>query len=243
MSTTTLNCPAAHWIRLGGLAYLAIIGLGFFGEVLARGSLVVAGDAAATAAGIAASTPLWRASITADLLMQMLDLPLILLFYLLLRPVHHGLALLATAFNLIQTAVLVLNKLCLVAPLILLNEAGSLAALLPLAQRQGLAMLAIQLHGHGFAIGLLFFGIASLLRAPLIIKSGYLPAWLGWGLGLAGLCYLINSYALLLAPALADALFPGVLLPVLVGESALALWLLFKGIDRARWPTIPSKPQ
>ena len=48
---------------------------------------------------------------------------------------------------------------------------------------------------------------------------------------LAGAAYLLNSQALLLAPALARALFPAVMLPVLVGELAFALWLTV-----AAWP-------
>jgi hypothetical protein len=73
--------------RLGGLFYLAIILLGLFGELLVRGTLVVSGDAAATAQGISGSPLLWRSGITADLLMHVCDLPLIVILYLLLRPV------------------------------------------------------------------------------------------------------------------------------------------------------------
>jgi hypothetical protein len=52
---------------------------------------------------------------------------------------------------------------------------------------------------------------------------------------LAGVCYLINSFALILAPALAHQIFPAILLPSFVGESALCLWLLLKGIDQPKW--------
>src|SRR4030095_5432341 len=51
----------------------------------------------------------------------------------------------------------------------------------------------------------------------------------------AGVCYLVNSFALLIAPSLARALFPAILLPPFIGESALCLWLLFKGVDVPRW--------
>ena len=42
---------------------------------------------------------------------------------------------------------------------------------------------------------------------------------------LAGLAYLVNSGALLLAPAFAKLLFPAIMLPVFIGELAFALWL------------------
>lgn len=69
----------------------------------------------------------------------------------------------------------------------------------------------------------------------LIFKSGYFPRVFGLLMALAGLCYLVNSFALLLAPALASALFPFVLPPAFVGELGFALWLVFKGVDVEQW--------
>ena len=45
----------------------------------------------------------------------------------------------------------------------------------------------------------------------------------------AGACYLVNSFALVLAPALANTLFPAILLPPFVAELSLAL----SGVTRA----------
>ena len=225
------------WARVAGLVYLAIIVLGLFGELAVRGTLVV-GDAAATFNNIAAAQPLWRAGIGADLLMQLLDVPLIVIFYLLLRPISEGLALLATFFNLVQTAVLALNKLSLLLPLFLLGDASYLQAFTA-AQLQAMAMLAIQAHAHGFGIGLLFFGLACLVHGHLMFKSGYLPKALGVLLQVAGFSYLANSGAMLLAPGLAQAIFPAVLVPAFVGELAVCLWLVFRGVDAQRWAQRP----
>jgi len=48
----------------------------------------------------------------------------------------------------------------------------------------------------------------------------------------AGVSCLVNSFALLLAPALAlaDALLPFVLMPALVGDLSLALWLILRDL-------------
>lgn len=54
-------------------------------------------------------------------------------------------------------------------------------------------------------------------------------------LAVADVSYLLNSLALLLAPALAGALFPYVLLPALVGELSLAVWLTLRGVNSDRW--------
>jgi Domain of unknown function (DUF4386) len=215
--------------HLAGVLYLAIIALGLFGELGVRGTLVVPGDAAATLARLAASPGLWRSGIVADLLMHVCDVPVIVIFYLLLRPVHRGLAQGATLINLVQTAVLVANKLNLLLPLWLVDGGAHQAAFSP-EQRAALSQLAIQAHSHGFAIGLIFFGFACLARGWLIYHAGFLPRVLGVLLAVAGLSYLINSGALLLAPKLAGLMFPWVLLPAFVGELALALWLVIKGV-------------
>lgn len=221
--------------RVAGVLYLAIIVLGLFGEAFVRGTLVVPGQAGATAKAIADSPLLWRAGLAGDLLMHVLDVPVIVVFYLLLRPVNAGLALLATLLNLVQTAVLATNKLTLVVPLLLLGQGAHLAAFTP-EQLHAFTRLAIQAHGYGFGIGLVFFGFACVVRGHLIARCGFLPRGLGVLLQVAGLCYLANSVALLLAPDLANLLFPWVLLPAFVAELALSLWLIVRGVDLPAWP-------
>ncbi|MFZ8305248.1 DUF4386 family protein, partial [Staphylococcus aureus] len=76
----------------------------------------------------------------------------------------------------------------------------SMAAAFPPSQRDALALFAVHLHGQGFGIGLIFFGVACVVRGALIARSGVLPRPLGAMLLVAGLAYLVNSAALLLAP-------------------------------------------
>ena len=104
-----------------------------------------------------------------------------------------------------------------------LNSSGLAAKLI---DSQAFAFFAISLHSYGFGVGLIFFGLACVVRGYLIFKSGYVPRVLGVLLVLAGISYLVNSFSLLLSPALAALLFPAVLLPALVAELALTLWLL-----------------
>ena len=223
-----------RYARIAGIMYLAIIALGMFGELYVRGTLVVPGDAAATSAAIAASPLLWRTGIVGDLLMQVLDVPVIVVFYYLLRPVSRSLALFATLINLVQTAVLVMNKLNLMVPLFVLEKSSHLAAFSP-EQLHAMSSLAIKAHTYGFAIGLIFFGFACLATGYLIFKSGYLPKILGVLTVMAGFSYLINSFTLLLAPSFADAISPAILIPAFVGELSLTLWLIFKGVDMELW--------
>ncbi|MEO3867073.1 DUF4386 domain-containing protein [Rheinheimera fenheensis] len=219
------------YVRFAGCCYLLIIALGLFAETQVRGSLVVAGDASATAAQISAASTLWRSGIVADLCMQLLDIPIIVLFYLLFKRVNAALNLTATGFNLIQTAMLVANKLTLIVPLLLAGSGVYLAAF-SAEQRDAVAYLAIQLHGYGFAIGLLFFALACIIRGYLIVQSQLFPKILGLMLGLAGVCYLVNTLALLLAPGIAALLFPAIMLPVFLAELSLSLWMIIKGTNR-----------
>lgn len=229
----TKTSPQAY-ARTGGVAYLIIILAGLFGEMIVRNTIVVSGDATATANKLVASPLLWRIGIAGDLIMHVCDVILIMVLYVLLKPVNKNLALLAMLFNLIQTAVLVANKLNLLMPLFLLGDADYLKSFDP-QQLQALSYLSIKAHGYGFGIGLIFFGFECLLLGYLILKSGYLPKTIGILMQIAGLCYLVNSFSLLLAPRFVDLIFPAVLIPSFIGELSLCLWLLVKGVNVSKW--------
>ncbi len=222
------------YARTGGVLYLIIIAAGLFGELFARGPLIVSGDAAATASHIASSIPLWRAGIAGDLVMHMCDVGLMLVFYVLLSPVNRNIALFALLSNLVQSSVLVANKLNLLIPVFLLGDAGYLKAFTP-AQLQALAYVSLKTHDYGFGLGLIFFGMTCLALGYLILRSEYLPKALGMGMQVAGVCYIINSFALILDPELAHRLFPAILLPPFLAELSMALWLLVKGVNLSKW--------
>lgn len=219
------------YARVGGIAYLIIIIAGAFGEMYVRGSLIVSGDASATANNILSHPLLWRIGIAGDLLMHVCDVIVMMCLYVLLKPVHKNLALLALLFNLIQTAVLVANKLNLLMPLFLLNGAAYLKSFNPL-QLQSLSYLFLKAHAQGFGVGLIFFGFECLVLGYLIYKSGFLPRVIGVLMQIAGLCYLVNSFALIVAPAFSSI---GLLLPAFIGEFSFCLWLIIKGVNVQKW--------
>jgi hypothetical protein len=194
----------------------------------------VTGHAATTANNIMASQFHSRIGIAGDIVMHMCDIGLVLILYVLLRPVSKNLASLAVLFNLVQTAVLVVNKLNLLMPLFLLGSADYLKAFGP-EQLNALVYISIRAHGYGFGIGLIFFGFECLVVGYLIFRSGYLPRVLGVLMQIAGVCYLTNSFALLVVPTFADILFPAILFPAFIAESSLCLWLIVKGINVVKW--------
>jgi hypothetical protein len=49
------------------------------------------------------------------------------------------------------------------------------------------------------------------------------------------LAYVINGFALVLAPSFASRMVPAILVPAFIGEASLCLWLIVKGVDVDRW--------
>jgi hypothetical protein len=230
------------YARAGGAAYLILIVAGLIGEMFIRNKLIVSGDPAGTAHNILMHPLQWRIGIAGDLIMHICDAVVAMVYYVLLKPVNKNLALVALFLGLVQTAVLVANKMNLVMPLLLLGNSAYLKSLDP-QSLQVFAYLSVVAHDYGFGIGLIFFGCECLVAGYLIFKSGYFPRILGIMIQIAGVCYLLNSFALILSAALAHALFPVILLPSFIAELSMCLWLLFKGVNLTKWKeymTIPA---
>jgi Domain of unknown function (DUF4386) len=234
MTSRTVDNSPLVYARIGGVLYLVIIVAGMFGEIFVRGRLIVAGDSAATIHNIMASEFLFRSGIVGDLIMHVCDIPLTLIFYFLLRPVNRDLSLLGAGFSFLQTAILCANKLNLVAVVLLLGDANYLKAFNS-EQLQALASLSLAMHEHGFGIGLIYFGVSCLIVGYLMYRSGFFPKSLGLLQIIAGVCYLINSFAQLLAPTLAQRMLPAILVPAFIGELSTCVWLIVKGVNVAEW--------
>ena len=222
------------YARLGGALYLVIILFGAFAEGFVTNKLLVAGDVAATAQNIVAAPLLWRVHVMANLVVVLCAVPLLWIEYLLLRPVSKNLVVLAVMLNLVSLGVEAMSKVFLLMVMPTLAEAETLHVLGP---HQGplLASFALRAHAISFNVALLFFGGTCLVNGYLIFKSGYLPRVIGILMQVAGGCYLVACWAALFAPALAGILLPTILLPSLIGESSLCLWLLVKGVNSAKW--------
>ncbi len=77
---------------------------------------------------------------------------------------------------------------------------------------------------------LIFFGPFCLLLGWLILRSDFLPRWLGWPLIVAGIAWLAYLFP---AVALHAKV---VILPIgFLAELMLMLWLLIKGVKEERW--------
>ncbi len=234
MTNQNAEISPQTYARIGGMIYLLIIVLGGIDEVFIRSKLIVPGDVIATTHNIMASRALFRRSIVGDLIMQVCDIPTIVIFYVLLKPVSKSLSLLAAFFNLAQTAILGINKIYLLTTLSFLGDADYLKVFDP-HQLQALAYLSLDLHESGYGIGLIFFGFTCLIVGYLMFRSGYFPRAIGVLQIIAGLSYLINSFAQILSPTFAAEIFPAILVPAFIGELSTCLWLLVKGVNVPKW--------
>jgi hypothetical protein len=220
--------------RIGGVLYLIIIIIGLFDEAFVRSKIIVSGDATATAANVRSFESLWRFGIAAEFVLLICGITLTLIFFILLRPVSKDLALLAIFFNLVSLAIEASVQLYLLGALFPLGKAEYLKAFTP-EQLYAMASLSVRSHGYGFGVALIFFGCACLILGYLIFRSGYLPKTVGVLMQIAGLSYLTDSFALILAPGFANRIFPAILVPAFIGEASLCLWLLVKGVNVEKW--------
>ncbi|MCH2094744.1 MAG: DUF4386 domain-containing protein [Rhodobacteraceae bacterium] len=211
----SLQTPKLSLAKMAGLLYLVIISTGLWSELFARGPLVTA-DALETAANITAQMQVFRVSLMADVIMVLADIALALVFFAIFRTTAPMLATAAMLFRLVQ-AVTIAASLVLLATVPWLLEQGRAA--------DALAM--IKAHSLGYDIGLIYFGVNSMIMAVLLWRSA-VPRLLALGIAAAGLVYIFGSASLLLAPHVNAAMQPAYLIPVLA-ETGFCLWLLLRG--------------
>jgi hypothetical protein len=216
--------------RITGILYLVIIILGLFGELVVRGTLAVPGDPAATAARITEFELLFRLGFTGELIAFLSDVAVAVLLYVLLRPVGKTLSMAAAAFRLTGTAVYGVNLLNQMAVLLLLGG-GGYGSSFGVGQIHALAGFFMDLHGLGYDLGLVFFGVHCVLLGYLLLRWAKAPGALGVLMVLAGMGYLVGSLTAFMFPAYSEAV-AWVYAAPLIGELAFSVWLLAKGPNR-----------
>ena len=223
--------PVQTYARAAGVLALLSFIVGGFGEAYVPAKLIIASDAAATVENLKSSELMFRLGFVGYLVEACCDIALALIFYVLLKPVHKYVSLLAAFFGLIATATFAAAELFYYAPMLVLRGSGHLESFSP-DQLNTLALLSLRLFGLGTVIFTVFYGMGWVLRGYLMFQSGYFPKLLGTLLTVSGLAFIVSNFALVLAPQyrsgwLLFAMLPGVLL--------MAVWLLVKGVDLPKW--------
>ncbi len=229
MKTKTTGTSLQLLARIAGALYLIVIAGGIFSEVFVRQELIVYGNPIATANNILKNESLYRWGFVIQLFYLICNIPLVLIFNEIFKRNHRFLALLFLIFFLTANTIEITNMINHYSPLDLL-EIGTNLEGLGKDKSAALSYMSLTTHSIGFSISLVFFGCYCMLIGYLIIKSDFLPRILGFLMFIAGLCYLFDSFSIFLMPGFAKDLFPYILLPCLVAELSLAIWLLVKGI-------------
>jgi hypothetical protein len=208
---------------IAGFGLLIMTIAAIFAE-FARTSLIVAGDATTTANNIIAKEVLFRSGIFGYLIVIMLDVIVAWALYVFLKPVNKNLSLLAGWFRIVYAAVFGASLLNLVTVLGFLNSSVYLKVL-GTDQLYTQLMLSLNAFNNDWNIALVFFGLHLGLLGYLVLKSNYIPKFLGILLIIAGLGYLIDSLGKILIPGynVTIAMF------TFIGELLLMFWLLIKG--------------
>ena len=218
--------------RITGILILIMAVIAPLGMLYVPSTLIVPGDATATASNVMASEPLFRLGILGDSVVFLIEIVLSVLLYLLVRPVSKTLSLVVGFSRLAMTAIQGVNLLNNFFALLLLSGAGYLTVFEP-DQLHALGLLFLNAHQSVTLIWGLAFGLHLAVLGYLVYRSGYLPRAVGVLLVVASLCYLIQSVGNILLPAYEKTFALVGFLSIV--EIALPLWLVIKGVNVERW--------
>ncbi|MEQ8338099.1 MAG: DUF4386 domain-containing protein [Cyclobacteriaceae bacterium] len=219
--------------RITGLMYLLVIICAGFSQGYVRGTLVIPGDAAATALNITSNEGLFRLGLVTDLIAFLLDAAISVMFYQLLKPAGKTLALISSAFRLLaHPAIGALNLLNHYMAVHVLSGAEFLSSF-DQAQLQTISLIFMDAHKYGYLLAGGFFAVNCLLLGVSIFKSGMIPRVFGILMALAAMGYFMETFGDFLFPGNEDWLALVVGFSAAVGEVGLTLYLLIIGAKKS----------
>ena len=210
----------------GALYFLACIPAPFSLLYIPR-ALIVPGNATATASKILASESMFRLGIAGELVSSVAFIFVVLALYRLFQGVDKRQASLMVTLFVVSVPISFLNALNNIAALILLRGADFLSVFTR-PQLDALAMVFLRLHGNGLILASIFWGLWLVPFGILVYRSGFLPRILGVLLIINCFAYVIPSFTTVLLPQYRD-IVSRIALPFLLGELAIALWLVIRG--------------
>ncbi len=213
--------------RSAGVLYLLVVVTGVFVLLYVPSKLQLHEGPIIAAASILEHQSLFRLQILVALISVLLFVTLVLVLYHLLEDVGRKAAAAMVGLVLLSAPLAFVSAAFQLATLTLLRGADVLHAF-DKPQQEALALLLLELNNQGAVINQFFWGLWLFPLGWLVFKSGFLPRLLGVWLVLNGLAYVGVSLTGVLAPEYATAI-SRMTIPLLMGEVAFALWLVFVG--------------
>lgn len=212
--------------RIAGLWYLGFT-LGPFYLLYVPSKTVVNNDAAATAARVLGHEMLYRWGMLTETLGAVIFVGLSLALYRLFEDVDRHRARQLVALVLVSSA-LGLVTVVFGASALLVFRGGAAFFAFDDHTREAIGMILIRMHGQANSINQTFWGLWLLPFGWLVVRSRFLPRWLGYWLLLDGIAWIVLGMTWFLAPDYAGALFR-YFQPLFLAELAAMLWLLIMG--------------
>jgi hypothetical protein len=219
--------PTKKAARVAGLLYVLACIPAPFSLIYVPNTLIVPGDATATASKILAHESMFRLGMVGEVISAIGFIFAVLALYRLLQGVNKRHASLMVTLFAISIPISCLNVLNEIAALILLRGADFLSVFTR-PQLDALALVFLRLHSFGFVVAAIFWGLWLFPFGVLVYRSGFLPRILGVWLIINCFAYVIPSFTALLLPRY-KGVVTRIALPFLLGEAAIVLWLLIKG--------------
>jgi hypothetical protein len=220
--------PTKRKARVAGFFYLLLVVAAPVRLFYVPSTVVVHGNATATAANIAAHETLFRLGIVSDLFCGTILIFLALALYRLFKTVDQNVAVLMVILGGVLPAAIDFFNVLNDAAALLLVRGTDFLSVFDKPQQDALAMLFLRLHHQEIVFAEILWGLWLFPLAILTLRSGFLPRFLGFWLIINGFAYLAMSFAGILLPQW-ESMISDVAFPALLGEMAFMLWLLIKG--------------
>lgn len=232
MTPTAIDAPTRTAARVAGLLYVLMVLPAPFSLIYIPAKLFVKGNPTATANNVLAHETLFHAGIFGELFNGVAFIFLVMALYGLLGRVSKMQASLMVSLVLISVAIGFVNVVNNIAALTLFRGADFLAAF-DQTQRDALGMLFLRLHSQTNYVNEIFWGLWLLPFGILVMRSVFIPRILGILLIVNGFAYVVASLTSLFFPSYANVVSLAIL-PALLGELWIMLWLLIKGVKLQR---------
>ena len=221
---------AVRLARTAGAFYLAVAVLGGFTHGYVRARVYAPGDATTTADNVGSSAGLVRVGFAADLVQATLMLFVVMTLYRLLQHVNRGVAQAMVIFVVVSVSITCLNMVPQLGAVVVATEPAYSTAF-GVDTANGLVLLLLDLQHNGYLVAQIFFGLWLFPLGLLAYRSGMFPRALGVLLMAGAVSYLVDVALQFLAPDVADAVSPTILIPlVIVAEVSMLLYLLVRGV-------------
>jgi hypothetical protein len=215
--------------RIAGIWYLVLaIGAGYSWMFITN--VYAIGNATLTTQNIIQSGFHYIVAIILSMTGQIGFTLLGLYLYRLLKQVNENISKIMVTLVLVSIPIMFVNIIIEAGALLVLKRTGYFNVF-STEQIQSISMLFIDLHIMGVHIVEIFWGLWLLPFGYLVYKSNFFPKILAVLVTISGVCYCIGSLSYLINPIFFTKIANILSIPESIGEVAILLWLLIKGIS------------